>query len=539
MSMIRPLLLAATVLAAPFAQAQEVTPDAAALRAHVRFLASDSLRGREPGTPEFGVAAEYVAARMEAAGLVPAGDKGGWFQKVPLISWKASEKATATLTRDGAVTSLDFGTDFISTGSYLPESSVRGEVVFVGYGITDPASGIDDYKGLDVTGKVVAFLYGAPATLPSEVRAHLSDSDTKLDTAHAHGAIAVLTIASAAMEHVYPFAQAAERWDRVRMASLDAQGDPELPGNRIPGLALFSKAGGAKLFASSRISADAVFRADAAGKPLPHGPLGVTIERVVRSKIATISSSNVVGMLPGSDPALKGETVVLSAHLDHIGIGKADAAGDTINNGAIDNAIGTASMLEVARSFQQSGAKPKRTLVFAAVTAEEKGLIGSDYLARHPLGGGRVVANLNLDMPILTYRFEDLVVYGANRTSIGPSVAAVAKAEGVVLTPDPAPEEANFVRSDHYSFVRAGVPAISLEPGPKGPGKAAIGAFLDKHYHQPSDQIDQQPTIQWDQGVRFVRINYAIARSIADAPNAPTWNKGDYFGTLFKGPMAQ
>jgi Zn-dependent M28 family amino/carboxypeptidase len=292
-------------------------------------------------------------------------------------------------------------------------------------------------------------------------------------------------------------------------------------------------AGAEKLFTGSKWKWADVLAADKAHKALPHGDLGASAEGVARSKIETLSANNVVGVLEGSDPALKGEYVVLSAHLDHVGVGKPDDRGDTIYNGAMDNAVGTASMLEVAKAFQASGKRPRRSMLFIAVTAEEKGLVGSDYFAAHPtVPANAIVADVNLDMPILTYKFEDLIVYGADRTTIGAIVQQVAGAEGVALTPDPEPEQASFVRSDHYSFVRAGVPAVSLEPGPKGPGAAARTEFADKHYHQPSDEVG---LIDFTQGVRFVKLNYAIARALADGDARPKWNKGDFFGVLYDG----
>ncbi|MBC9034253.1 M20/M25/M40 family metallo-hydrolase [Sphingomonas sp. JC676] len=534
------VLIALPLLAAFPAAAQDLAPAEAALKAHVAFLASDAMKGREPGTPEFNLAAEYVAAQMLGAGLKPAGDNGKWFQGVPLLAWKAKGEATMTMTQGGVTTPLTFGKDFVSSGGYLPDSTVAGDLVFVGYGVTDAASKIDDYKGLDVKGKIVVALFGGPKGLPSEVAAHLGDSDTKAETAHAHGAAGIMMIESAMLKQVYPFEKVAQSWKQPRMAARDQDGGPHLPGNRLRGVGLLSQAGAAKLFAGSKLSWDAIAAADAAGKPVPRGPIGASISRHQLSEVWKVESENVVGRLEGSDPSLKEQVVVLSAHLDHVGIGNPDETGDTIYNGAMDNAVGTASMLEVARAFQASGKPPRRSILFVAVTAEEKGLIGSEYFALHPTVPVKsIVANVNLDMPIITYKFEDLVVYGADRTSIGPTVAAVGKEEGIVLTPDPAPEQASFVRSDHYSFVKAGIPAVSLEPGPKGPGGQAIGTFLAKHYHQPSDQIDQSPAIDWSSGVRFVRINYKIAQAIANADQRPLWNKGDYFGTLFDGPGAK
>ncbi len=533
--MFKPLVLLPLLLAAAPALSQSLSPDEAALKAHVAFLADDSLKGRDTGSPEFDTAAHYVASRMLAAGLVPGGDDGGWFQKVPLVGTRPDGKGTMTLTRGGAQTALAFGQDFITgINPLVPDFSASGEVVFAGYGVIDKTSGRDDYKGLDVRGKVVAILYGGPADLPSEVRAHYGSREVKAEIAAAHGAKGLIFIESTMLHTVYPFHIIAASWEEPGMRWAEPDGKPHVAAGGLPGLGILSQAGAAKLFAGSRFKWDAVLAADAAGKKVPTGDLGVTVSMHQAGKIWAVPSVNVVGLLEGSDPGLKAETVILSAHLDHIGISAPDARGDTINNGAMDNAVGVASMLEVARAFQASGKRPRRSILFIALTAEEKGLIGSDYFARHPTSSaGTIVANVNLDMPILTYKFEDLVVYGADRTSIGPIVARVAGAEGVALTPDPAPEQASFVRSDHYSFVRTGVPAVSIEPGPKGPGKAAIEDFLEHHYHQPSDEVTLP--IDWGQGVRFVKLNYEIARALADGDARASWNKGDFFGVLFGG----
>jgi len=243
-------------------------------------------------------------------------------------------------------------------------------------------------------------------------------------------------------------------------------------------------------------------------------------------------------VLPGTDPARSSEVVVLSAHLDHIGVSaKPNAKGDRINNGALDDAIGIASLIEEARRFQRAGAG-KRTVVFLAVTAEEKGLVGSDYFVRHrPRGLENIVADVNLDMPVLTYRFADMVAFGGDRSTLGPVIARAANSGGVTMSPDPIPEQTIFTRSDHFRFVEAGVPSVFLWPGLKGDGaRAAFEDFMKNRYHQPGDEIGAG--ILWDQAVRFVDINYRVAREIADAPARPVWNKGDYFGTAFKGPMA-
>lgn len=317
-------------------------------------------------------------------------------------------------------------------------------------------------------------------------------------------------------------------------AEPDGSGHASSP---IPVVATFSEAGAAKLFAGARTNWAALVKEAQRKTPrYAAEPLPGTLAIETASAFDKARSANVVGMLPGSDPVLGKQVVVLSAHLDHIGITAPDASGDTINNGALDDAIGIASLIEEAKRFEKQ--PPRRTILFVAFTAEEKGLIGSAWFTAHPTGPiDTIVADVNLDMPILTYRFEDMVAFGGDRSTLGPVIARAAGTIGVTMSPDPMPDEAIFVRSDHFNFVQRGIPSVFLWPGEKGPGKAAIETFMAKHYHRPSDDL-RQP-IMWDQAVRFVDANYRIAREIADADARPVWNKGDYFGTLFNGPMAR
>lgn len=525
--MIRGLLCALPLLAAAPAAAQALPPEAAALKAHVQFLASDAMGGRDTGTVELAVAEQYVAAQMLAAGLAPGGPGGSWFQPVPLVAYKPADQGSLALERGGARTMLEWGKDYLPRAvPSAPQLALSGRVVFAGYGSEA------EYRGLDVKGAIVAVLRDGPHDAASDVRAHLSTPTEQSRVAAAHGAAGVILLEGNSRHAIYPFARTVPN---AYSEAMTWQGSAD--GAAAPAFAYLGFDGAAKLFQGARIKWQDVLAADKADRALPRGDLGVTATGTANTAVRTLTANNVVGMLEGSDPALKGEYVVLSAHLDHVGTGKADARGDTIFNGAMDNAVGTASMLEVARRLQEGGKRPRRSILFVAVTAEEKGLVGSDYFAANPsVPRGSIVANVNLDMPILSFAFEDLVAYGADRSSIGKVVADVAAAEGLKLTPDPAPEEASFVRTDHYSFVRAGIPSVSLEPGPAGPGKAAIADFLENHYHQPSDET---ALIDFAQGVRFVRINAAIARRLADADARPLWNKGDFFGTLYRGPMAK
>ena len=522
-------------------------PAEAAIKAHVMFLASDAMRGREAGSPEFDIAAQYVASRFFAAGLKPGGDDGEYLQHVPLVTYKAAGQGDFVWTgADGAPQTLVFGEDFVpGANPARAETSVSAPVVFVGYGVVAPQYGEHDYQGVDVRGKIVAYFGGAPTRFGGEERAFFGSGATKAQTAAAKGAIGVLTLetprAPAGGARGPGFARMVRYYDNPRMtwATPDGVGDA----SGAPVLGTISQAGAAKLFAGAKTSWTSVSAEVAKDAPRFRAiPLKGSLAAVTKTSFTPAASSNVVGMIPGSDPVLAKQVVVLSAHLDHLGVRSAgldaDGGGDRINNGALDNAIGIASLIEEARRFTAGGQPPKRTIMFLAVTGEEKGLVGSDYFTSHPtVPLESIVADVNLDMPILTYRFEDMIVFGAERSTIGPIVRDAVSAIGVTLSPDPMPQEGIFVRSDHFRFVQKGIPSVFLWPGQKGPGKAAVEHFMTTNYHKPSDDLSQP--ILWDQGVRFVDVNYRIARAIADGAERPVWNKGDYFGARYHGPMAR
>ncbi len=531
------ILSAALVVAATPALAQTAAPlpaDQAAMKAHVMFLASDAMRGRDAGSGEYDIAAQYVASQFYAAGLRPMGDDGGYLQTVKLLGYKAASQGRMNwMPAGGAAQPLAFGTDYvIAANPAAAMTRLTAPVVFVGHGLEAPAYGLDAYRGVDVRGKIVAYIGGAPEGLPSEVAATFGGADARLRAAAAHGAVGAIALADlrAASRGAPSFsaAKAASGGERVTWATPAGTGGGGAP---IPLLATLSPAGAARLFGARwRL----VRQAGRMVKPVEaKGTLAVETATTFRP----FASSNVVGMLPGSDPALAREVVVLSAHLDHVGVGT-PVDGDAIYNGALDDAIGIASLIEEAKRFKAAGTAPKRSILFLAVTAEEKGLVGSDWFVNHPpVPVADMVADVNLDMPVLTYPFEDMVAFGGDRSTLGPIIARATAALGVTLSPDPIPEMSIFVRSDHYNFVRKGVPSIFLWPGLKGPGKAAFETFMQRCYHRPCDDLSQP--IRWDQGVRFVDANYRIAREIADAPDRPRWNRGDYFGTLYGGPIVK
>ena len=511
--------------------------DQAAMKAHVMFLASDAMAGREAGTRDYDIAAQYVAAQFYAAGLRPGGDNGGYLQRVPLVAYNVADKGSALWTpAGGQPQELVFGEDFVpSPVANAKETSLSAPVVFVGYGIDAAQYGLTDYKGVDVRGKIVAFVPGTPEGLGGEERAFFGSAANKASLAAARGAVGAIQIdMPRAGGRQRPFASLARYYNAPRVTWANPDGTAHAMTPTTPVLGTLSQTGAAKLFGKGW---DAVVKAAAAPKPA-YKPLTAKGQLTVASKTSfkPMDSSNVIGLIPGSDPKLKDQVVVLSAHLDHIGTNEG-GEGDRINNGALDNAIGMASLIEEAKRFKTAATPPRRTVMFLAVTAEEKGLVGSDYFANHPTVPLKsIVADVNLDMPILTYKFEDMVVFGADRSTLGPIVRKAVGAMGLPVAPDPMPEEGIFVRSDHFRFVQKGIPSVFLWPGQAGPGRAAVQDFMSHRYHRPGDEIDQG--IDWSQGPRFVSVNYAIAREIADAPERPVWNKGDYFGTLYKGPMA-
>ena len=518
---------------APKTAGSDFKPSAAAIKAHMAFLADDLLEGRESGTRGYDIAANYVASQYAVMGVKPAGDNGSYLQQVPLTAYRAvNEGGISYAAADGKTGALTFGEDYLpSAQARLAETSVTAPLVFVGFGIVAPERGRDDYAGLDVKGKIVVILNGAPSGFQTEVRAHYGNANTKRVEAARHGAVGVLTLPTTSSEKNRPFSRGVAGYQDWRMTWNDDQGVANIRGGSAPSLAGLSLKGGAKLFSGAPSTLESVLATAETPEGLVKGfdlPTNVTIQ--LKTEIEKRQSSNVVGLIEGSDPTLKAQTIILSAHLDHLGLHGKDA--DKINNGALDNAAGIATMLEVARGFKEAKTKPKRSILLLAVTAEEKGLIGSDYFANNPtVPKAGIAADVNLDMPVLLYDFQDVVAFGADRSTIGPAVARAAGRVGIGLSADPMPEEGLFTRSDHYRFVEQGVPSVFLMTGFKNGGEKGFKDFLATHYHKPNDDLNQP--IDYNAGARFALVNYEIARELADMPARPSWNKGDFFGTLF------
>lgn len=518
----RPLLALLLVAATFPVSAQTATPAIRpeAIRASIDFLADDLLGGREPGTPGYDIAARYVATRFEAMGLKPP-QGGSWYQTIRFRTSQVDSTKPAAITIGG--TRFANGTSVaMAADGRFPEQDLQAEAVFVGYGLDAPKEGFNDYRGLNVRGKFVVMLSGVPAGTPKDVAGRLVGG--KAHAAMNRGAIGVLTVLTARSLKAFGWSGAVRAMAQPKEEMLERDGQPSLKAPGIRAAAYVTGDAFDALLAGSGTTAAEV----SAIAATPGGrPRGRALKPMVRfaghTKVTTINTPNVIGVLPGSDPKLRNEYVLLTAHLDHLGTDDAAEGPDKIFNGAMDNAAGVATMLAAAQAFMDSGTTPKRSVMFAALTSEETGLFGSDYLARNPVvpAGGRIVANVNLDMPILLYKLDDIVAFGAEHSTVGEAVARAAAKTGLTLSPDFIPEENVFVRSDQYSFVKRGVPSIMLETGVKNGGEQAFKDYLAKTYHSPRDQSDLP--FNWDSAVKFAQVNYEIARDLADASDAPRW----------------
>ena len=498
------------------------------IKADVAYLADDRLEGRFTGSPGYDIAAKYVADRFAELGLKP-GNEGNWYQQVPFAEAKRKQGAPSYI----RIGDREFanGMDVVMTpNSAFPDQSIDADAVFVGYGIDGPEMGSNDYQGLDVKGKIAVALYPFPKGAPSEAAAHMLNE--KAAMARKHGAIGLLTIHTPLREKVVKWELMGRRADQPDVKWIGDDGQPRYPGPNLPVTATIGPKAAEALFEGAPVSLASIYQEMDKEGAKPKGfalPKKLHIER--HNTTRRMQSPNVLGILEGSDPKLKNEYIVLSAHLDHLGRVKAEN-GDDIANGAMDNAMGVATMLEVARAFAKNGERPKRSIIFAALTAEEEGLLGAEYLSLHPVvGSGKVVGVVNLDMPIVTYDFQDVVAYGADHSTISAAVARAIGSEGLKLSPDPAPEQVSFVRTDHYPFVKEGIPAVSLDLGPAGPGAKATEDFIANHYHRVSD--DMKLPFNWAAAAKFAKINYLIATELGNAADPPRWYKDDFFGDQF------
>ena len=532
-----PAKVAASVLPA---STPAIVADPDRIKAHMDFLAADELLGREPGTPGYDAAADYVAQQFQALGLKAAGEDNSYFQTVRLRSAvrKSSESTLSASSDAGIDLALVDGVDFALGGSLRGESvSASADVVFAGYGIVAPELSRDDYAGLDVRGKIVAVLSRTPGGLQSEERAFYGSRKGR--EASRRGAIGMISLATPTSEKIYSFERLIKekRLDSARMGWI---GEDDEVYSSAPGLkvgAAISPVGAEKLFAQAPMSWKEVLAvvAEEGGVP-PTFDLPVTMTISQASTLNTIESANVLGLIEGSDPLLKNEMLVLSAHLDHLGVTKTDEE-DRINNGALDNAAGVATLLEAARLLM-AGERPRRSILFFANTAEEKGLLGSQYFAKQPtVAADSLVANINLDMPLLTYDFQDVIVFGGSRSTLRDAIQQATAQMGLTIGEDPFPEQGIFTRSDHFRFVEEGIPSVMLATGMANGGEAAWAEHFEKHYHRPSDDTDND--LDFAAAAKFAELKTRITLTVANAATRPLWRKDDFFARQFDGPQTQ
>ena len=520
-----------------------VTPAERRIAKDVDTLADDRMEGRETGTRGFDMAADYVARRFAEIGLQPAGDGGTYFQTVPLLrATRVADGASLVVKRNGRAIALRFRDQFLPAQNFnAPEHALEAPAVFVGQGVHAPELQHDDFAGLDLHGKIAVVFSGAPESFDDDRRAFYSSSREKLRALAERGAVGAVFVNTPQDEAGMPWARSADNWERaaMRLRGADGHGLNTFP--ELRAVASVSASAADLVFADGPKTAAELFVAARDGT-LRGFALPGTLALSGRTRIESVDSRNVVARLPGSDPALSSEQVAFSAHLDHIGIGapvkNERGEDDRIYNGALDNALGVAILLEAARTLHGEKTAPKRAMLFVALTAEEKGLLGSEWFATHAPPGA-MVADINMDMPVLLAPSKDVVPIGVEHSSLKQVLDAAAKEAGVEQSPDPFPEDVVFVRSDQYAFISAGIPSVYLEGGMRSADgkrdpKLAQRKFMRDHYHQPSD--DTRLPIYWPDAARLAGLNARIGRIVGDAAQRPAWNAGDFFGGRFAAP---
>jgi Zn-dependent M28 family amino/carboxypeptidase len=523
-------LLAALALIASAAHAEAPAPNGASWWKHVEFLASDSLEGRDTGSDGYRKAAAYVSEQLAAAGVKP-GAGESYLQDVELVSRRlVEERSRLALVRGGKETRLTIGKEAVISSRMGEAGSVDAPLVFVGYGLSIPEAGHEDLTGVDLQGKIAVVLQGGPEKVSGALRAHHGSTSERVKALKQAGAVGIITLQNPKLVEV--------PWERVAGARKQPSmmfADAAL--NDDQGLKLsvvFNHAHAQKLFAGAPHSFDSLVALANADKPLPKFELPTRLKAEVAFETAPVKAANVVGVLPGSDPALAGEYVVISAHLDHVGIGE-PVKGDRIYNGAMDNASGVAAVLEVARTLQAAPQKPKRSVLFALVMGEEKGLLGAKYFAARPtVPAAGLLADLNMDMFLPLVPFTHVVAYGQEESTLGASLKQVAAAHGVTVQADPQPNRMGFVRSDQYAFIREGVPALAFKFGaePGSPEEKTLRGWYLSRYHAPSDDLAQP--VDKEGAAKFVRLLADLARTVADAPERPRWNDTSFFRRFAK-----
>lgn len=522
----RPILLAAAIAALPLAaSAAEPTKDTSAWWGHIKVLASDAYQGRLTGSPGYMKASRYVAGKFKAAGLQPGGDKGTYFQSVKYLEEHVdAAHSSVGLVDGGKTTPLAVGPDLTLGARDAQPKTIEAPLVFLGYGLHLPEAGYDDFAGQDLKGKVVVVLGGGPDSLSAALKSHASSTEFP-KALEAAGAVGVIRLQNPkAMDIPWPRIMALSSQPGMRLAepALQTYHRPMFTASMNPekAEALFAKSG--HTFAELLALADA-------RKPLPRFALNQAVTAKVATTTRAITSPNIVGVLPGTDPKLKAQYVVVSAHLDHLGIGE-PIKGDKVYHGAMDNASGVASMIETAKALHAKGHKLRRSIVFVAVAGEEKGLLGSKAYAEHPtVPKPAVVADINMDEFLPLFPLKHLLILGEGESTLGDAAKAVAGERGYDTLPDPAPDRNIFVRSDQYSFIKTGVPSVALKVQglPGSPEEQMEKDWNTYRYHSPQDDLTQPVDLK--SADDFDAYLLALLTHVADAATQPVWHKDSFF----------
>jgi Zn-dependent M28 family amino/carboxypeptidase len=493
---------------------------------HVSFLAADRMKGRETGSAEHREAAEYVARHFKEAGLKPGGTDG-YLQPVSFKSRRiVEEKSSLAIVRGSSVVPVVLGDEATFNMRIDPAPGVEAPLVFAGYGLQVPESKHDDLAGLDLKGKVVLLLSGGPSSIPGPLLAHYQN--TRWSYLKQAGAIGVVSIQNPKGQDI--------PWDRAKLARFLPSmtiADPALDDTTGQQLAVtVNPATAEKFFVGSGHTFTELLALSNAGQVLPRFAVPGSIRATVAVATESLTSDNVVGILPGVDPVLKNEYVVVSAHLDHVGVGT--MTGDAIYNGAMDNASGVATLIETA-SAAAAKKTLKRSIVFLAVTAEEKGLLGSRYYANRPtVTASSIVADLNTDMFLPLFPLRSLIVQGLEESDLADDLRKAARPMGIEVYSDPEPERNAFVRSDQYSFIRNGVPSISLKVGftKDSAEHEIVKRWRTERYHAASDDLAQP--IDRQSAEDFNKVYLALIEAVANRPTKPAWNKDSFFRRFVK-----
>jgi len=499
---------------------------------HVRALASDDLRGRRTGTEDFRRAAAYVATAYRDLGVDSLGP-AGYYQDVPFVARTVDESrcSVTLLPEEGSPIALRLGDDLTLIKSAPLDRDVEAPLAFVGYAVVAPEAKYDDLEWQDLKGKIAVYVSSGPKAVPDPMRAHVQFAAERWAHLKAAGAIGAISIPNPATMEA-GWARYIQNRAQPGMA-LDDKADKELAGQRF-GMRL-NPARADTLFHDSQHTWAEIAALAKRGEQIPTFDMPMRLRAHVEAKTTRVRSSNVIGVIHGSDPTLRNEYVLLTAHLDHLGVG-APVDGDSIYNGAMDNASGVATILELARALRQ-GPAPKRSVIVAALTGEEEGLYGSRYFALHPpVPMSRIVAEINVDMVLPIVPLTHMIVFGLSESSLGPRATEVAQRHGVATQKDPEPQRNLFIRSDQYNLIRAGIPSLAFVTGlvPGTPAEERLQEFRHKRYHAPSDDLDQpvdhQAAALWNE------ILLDLVRDTADRAEKPRWNSDSFFARFAKEP---